>query len=187
MLDYHAARGLHVESTYGAVLSLVELAGGHPTGATLSFGSYNVEGPAATALARASTPLLVACLVAFTGWFARRPPPHEEGRPGALACAAMATLVCIWLFGKTFSPQYMTWAIPFAVVISDRRVALLLALAMALSQAYLRGFYDAVVEMRLAGVSVLALRLVVLFAMAACLLQNLMHGRGDAIRPLRAD
>jgi hypothetical protein len=180
LLGYHAARGLHVESTYGTVLSLVELAAGHPHGASLSFGSYNVDGGAATALALASTPLLMVCLVAFTLWLARRSTGDDEGRTAALAYAAMATLVCIWLFGKTFSPQYLTWAIPFAVVISDRRIALLLALAMALSQGYLRGFYDAVVAMRPAGVLVLVLRLVVIGALATCLLQNLAQRRARA-------
>jgi uncharacterized membrane protein len=162
-VDYHRARGLHVESTYGAIVSLVDLAGGGPRGATLSFGSFNLSGATADILAGASTFLLVLSVLALTVHVARLGAPGSESiRVNRIACAGLAALSLVWLFAKVFSPQYMTWAIPFAVLASDRRIPALLIAAMAITQTYLRGFYDQVVDMRLLGVVALEVRLVVL-------------------------
>jgi len=173
-VEYHRARGLHVESTYGAVLSLVEVVAGHPRGSALSFGSFNVPGATADALASASTPILVLSVVALALWLARIAPASTDAlRRDRLACAGLAAIACIWLFGKVFSPQYLTWAIPFAVVAADRRIAALLIAAMAISQTYLRGFYDAVTDMRPLGVAALEVRLVILVAMTVLALKAL--------------
>jgi hypothetical protein len=175
-IEYHRARGLHIESSYGAIVSLVELASGNPQGSTLSFGSYNVRGATADALAVASTPLLVGSVLVLTVWLARLGAPESEpereiARRSRIASAGLAALALVWLLGKVFSPQYMTWAIPFAVVASDRRIAALLMAAMAVSQIYLRGFYDYVVAMRPLGVVALEVRLVVLVVMTFLVLR----------------
>jgi uncharacterized membrane protein len=173
-VQYHRARGLHVESTYGAILSLVQLLGGAPRGSTLSFGSFNLAGTIADALAVASTPILVLSVVALTVWLARMGAPESEAeRRNRIACAGLASLSCVWLFGKVFSPQYMTWAIPFAVIVSDRRIAALLIATMAITQTYLRGFYDHVVAMRALGVVALEVRLAVLVAMSVLVVRAL--------------
>lgn len=173
-LAYHSARGLHIESTYGAVASLVDLVGGNPQGSTLSFGSFNLRGATADALAAVSTPFLVLSILALTVWLARLDAPESEVvRRNRIACAGLAALAFAWLFGKVFSPQYMTWAIPFAVVASDRRIPLLLMATMAISQLYLRGFYDHVVAMRPLGVIALEARLVVLVMLTVLVLRAL--------------
>lgn len=176
---YHATRGLHVESTYGTMLSVIGLASGHPRAAALGFGSYNLDGDAARLLATAAGPLLLLATAALTAWVARKPSPTTEAaRVNALACAAQGGLLCIWLAGKVFSPQYLTWGIPFAIAASAVRPAVALLLAMAISQAYLRGFYDHVVEMRPLGVVALAVRLAVLVAMGVSIVQALSTGGG---------
>jgi hypothetical protein len=173
-LDYHRARGLHVESTYGAIMSLVELAGGGPRGSTLSFGSFNLSGDIADALASASTVLLVLSVLALTFALARLDAPEtKSARRNRMACAGLTALALAWLFAKVFSPQYMTWAIPFAVLVSDRRITVLFIAAMAITQTYLRGFYDQVVDMRPLGVVALEARLVVLVAMTILALRAL--------------
>src|SRR5258708_2590077 len=132
---YHAARGLHIESTYGVALSAFGIATGHPRAATLSFGSFNLDGGAARICAQASAPLLLASLAALTAWLSRhRSRRTELERVDAIACAGLAGLSCIWLFGKVFSPQYLTWGIPFAVAASARRPGAALVVAMAISQ-----------------------------------------------------
>ena len=172
---YHAARGLHIESTYGALLSLIHLASGHPEVATLSFGSYNLGYGSAPFWARASGYLVVASIAAWTAWVGRQPsPPTESERANAVACAGLGALLCVWLFGKVFSPQYLTWGIPFALAASGAaggRVAIALLVGMAISQTYLRGFYDHVVEMQPLGVAALVARLAVLVAMAVMLVR----------------
>jgi len=171
-IEYHLARGLHIESSYGAIVSLVELASGNPQGSALSFGSYNLRGATADGLAAVSTPLLVLSILVLTVWLARLGAPESEKlRRNRIASAGLAALAFVWLFGKVFSPQYMTWAIPFAVVASDRRIPALLMAAMAVSQIYLRGFYDYVVAMRPLGVVALEVRLVVLAVMTFLVLR----------------
>jgi len=179
---YHRARGLQIESTYGTLAAVAELLGGHARGVTMSFGSYNLEGDAAQTWATASTPILVASIALLSAWVALRPGlTTTDERAEAIACAGLGALLCVWLFGKVFSPQYMTWAIPFAVAIPSRRVAGTLIAAMAIGQLYLRGFYDHVVEMRADGVFALAARLVALALLAVCVVRAFPRaGREDA-------
>jgi glycosyl transferase family 87 len=176
---YHAARGLNIESTCGAVLSVIGLVSGHPRSATLSFGSYNLDGGAARLCAAASGPTLILAIAMLTAWLARRPSPQtESARARAIACAGLGGLLCIWFFNKVFSPQYLTWGIPFVVATSVRSPAVALVVAMAISQTYLRGFYDYVVEMRALGVVALAIRLFVLIAMAVFVVHALCGHEG---------
>jgi hypothetical protein len=174
---YHGARGLQIESTYGTVAALAALVAGHATGATLSFGSYNIEGDASRWWATASTPILALSVLLWSAWIARRPAPAtQDGRAGAIACAGLGALLCVWLFGKVFSPQYMTWAIPFAATIPARRVAGSLVAAMAIAQTYLRGFYDHVVDMRPDGVLALVARLAALVLLAVYVVRAFQPG-----------
>ena len=172
-LAYHAARGLQIESTYGTVLSLVQSLSGAPVEATLSFGSYNLAGPVAAFFARVSSWVLLAAVVAFALRVARaaRAPMNLESERQLLAAAALGGAVCIWVFGKVFSPQYLTWGIPLAVGFSARRIPIALGATMAIAQTYLRGFYDHVVAMRPLGVAALTLRTAALLVLAALIWQ----------------
>jgi hypothetical protein len=179
-IAYHRARGLQIESTYGTLAAMAELLGGHARGATMSFGSYNLDGDAAHTWATASTPILVASIALLSVWVARRPGlTTRDERAEAIACAGLGALLCVWLFGKVFSPQYMTWAIPFAVAIPPRRVAVALIAAMAIGQLYLRGFYDHVVDMRVDGVFALTARLVALAVLAVYVVRAFPRGRRE--------
>jgi hypothetical protein len=177
---YHGARGLQVESTYGVVLSVVELALGRSVAATLSYGSWNLDTPAAFASARLAGPVVGVSVCALLAWLSRLPRPADEGeRRDRIACAGLGALLCVWLFGKVFSPQYMTWAIPFVVALGGSRrrgIALALLVAMATAQAYLRGFYDSVTDLLPLGVVGLLVRLGALVVMAV------LVGRGSVAR-----
>jgi hypothetical protein len=184
LVGYHAARGLQIESTYAAVLSLLAVATGHPVSATLSYGSYNLDTPAADVMARLASPLVVVALLALTVWLARLPAPEGDGeRVERIACAGLAALLCVWLGGKLFSPQYMTWAIPLALVVGPprrRAIAASLLVAMVIAQVYLRGFYDYVADMRPLGVAALLARLGALVAMAFLLVRALCRSRAPS-------
>jgi len=178
---YHAARGLQIESTYGVLAAVAEVLGGHPHGAALSYGSYNLDGDAARAWATASTPILLATIALLSGWVALRPPPSTpEERTTSIACAGLGALLCVWLAGKVFSPQYMTWALPFAVMIPSRRVAVALMTAMAIAQLYLRGFYDHVIDARPDGVLALVARLAALSVLAVFVARAFPRGQRAA-------
>ena len=179
-LGYHRARGLQIESTYGAAAALAELVEGHARGATLSFGSYNLDGDTCRWWAGASTPILVVAVALFSAWVALRPPPGTQNeRAAAVARAGLGALVCVWLFGKVFSPQYMTWAIPLVVVIPERRVAVALVAAMAIAQTYVRGFYDHVVDMHADGVVALVARVIALVVLAAFVVRAFPRREGE--------
>jgi hypothetical protein len=172
---YHAERGLHVESTWGALLCLASTVRGASSRATLSYGSFNLDSQAACLVAKLATPTLALAVLVLSIWLWRSL-PETRSAPSAEAITegGLAALLAIYLLAKTFSPQYMTWAIPFAVRVLPRRIiSILFVVAMAISQSYLRGFYDQVTDARPLGVAALILRLGVLGAMAGVVLRDL--------------
>jgi hypothetical protein len=149
-VGYHAARGLPCESTLGVLVQLGGLATFAPAVATPSFGSMNLEGPVASVFAKITLPLTLLSVA----WLTLR---AAKNKPRA-ATAALAACVALWLTGKVFSPQYMTWAIPLVLAVPGRRVSWGLVAAMALTQLYLRGYYDLVAEGAVIGVLSVAVR-----------------------------
>jgi hypothetical protein len=159
VIAYHAARGLQCESVLGFVLATIRLVTGTRTSCTLSFGSDNLGGHAADALAAICGPLSVAASLglAFLAWRAAakddRSADHDQG-PLRVACAALAALIVLWLTGKVFSPQYMTWGLPVVLAIPGLlglRLTWLLLAAMAATQCYICGHNELVVEGRALG------------------------------------
>jgi hypothetical protein len=172
VLAYHGARGLHVESSLGVVYGAVKAIFGAPEPGILDFGSFNFHGGVADALAKASTLLTLALVavvlvVAGRGAANKQDREHdgERGRVERVVLAAFAATVALWLGGKVFSPQYLTWALPLAVAVpvaSWRRLALVYGGVLVLSQLYYRGYYDYVYNQRALGVATMVARLVLL-------------------------
>jgi hypothetical protein len=180
---YHGLRGLQVESTFGALVGAARLVLGTTRTATISYGSFNVDGAVPDLLAKACLPLTFAGVAALTllerrssvAWLAPEAgslsASGEEGRRiERITCAALAVTVVVWLGGKVFSPQYLTWAIPLALAIPGRRgvVATWITIAAcALTQVYYRGFYDLVFDQRFSGVAAVLVRQAVLAGLLA--------------------
>jgi hypothetical protein len=168
VLSYHSMRGLHCESTFGLLLGIVRAIAGTTTPSALSFGSDNLRGPAADALAALCGPASVVAALALAWWTWRgteEDPAREEDAGGRIACAAFASLVALWLTAKVFSPQYMSWGIPIVLAIPGVlgiRLAWLLLGAMALTQLYVCGHYELVRDGRPLGLLNLAARHAVL-------------------------
>ena len=128
------SRPLQVESLGSALL----LAGHHVfglgvTGET-SYGSQNLGGGAAAALAIASTVVQAALLLWIWASFARGPGSRE-----ALVRSSAATLCAFVAFGKVLSPQFPIWLIPVVPLVRGRRGLLasaLLAVALVLTQTW---------------------------------------------------
>lgn len=182
LLAYHSARGLHVESSLGVLYGAAKAVAGMREASTMDYGSFNFHGPVSKLLARSALAVTVA-LVGVVGFAAHRGRPAASAsglddatsaaaRTERVVLAALGTLAALWLGGKVFSPQYLTWAIPLAVAVPGRAwrgVALGLGLVLLLSQIYLRGFYDHVYNQWPLGVITMLVRLavlVVLFAVA---------------------
>jgi hypothetical protein len=209
LLTYHSARGLHVESTLGVVYGATKAALGMREGGRMDYGSFNFHGPVSQALARASTALTVglAGLVLHAAWrsgsgsdaAARARTEGEEraeleareasdgtgarARTERIVLAALAMTTALWLGGKVFSPQYLTWALPLVIAVPGRawrRVALAFGVILVLSQVYLRGFYDHVYNQWPAGVLTMVVRLVVLVAFLVFVVRRLKALRAPA-------
>ena len=150
VLAYHAARGLNCESSLGFLLAVWRLVTGTRVPTTLSFGSYNLSGPGADVLAFLCGPLSVAATLAVAWVLVRRADREAPSvRVLPVACAAFAALLMLWLTGKVFSTQYMTWGIPVVLAIPGRlgvRLAWRLVAAMALTQFYVLGHHELVMQ-----------------------------------------
>ncbi len=175
LLRYHGLRGLQIESTLGALVGAGRIVLGTSRPSTISYGSFNLDGAFPDALARLTVPLTlagIAALVVLAARAARAMPARRAGdaadepaRIERLACAALAGTIVLWLTGKVFSPQYLTWGIPLVLAIPGRRgvAAIWVAIAaFAVTQLYYRGFYDQVFDQRPVGVITVLLRQAIL-------------------------
>ena len=169
-LRYHGARGLHVESTLGVLYGAGKALVGRRERGVIDFGSFNFHGSLADLLAKAS-PVVLAVLLALV---VRRAAVSREDRDTRVVLAALGATIALWLSGKVFSPQYLTWALPLVIALPRdwRRFAWLLGAVLVVSQAYYRGFYDAVYKQETAGIVTMVLRLVLLVALFALALRD---------------
>jgi hypothetical protein len=181
ILSYHSARGLHVESTLGVLYGAVKWVLGRAEASHLDYGSFNFPGPVAGLLGKLAMPLTLG-LVAGVAYVSRttrepdEPEQDEEARVTRIVVAALAAVTALWLGGKVFSPQYLTWALPLAVALPGRafvRVSFVLGLVVLISQIYLRGYYDHVYNQWPAGVITMVVRLGVLGVFSRMLLVRL--------------
>lgn len=162
LLRYHGARGLHVESALGTVYGTACALTGRRAAGVLDYGSFNFHGAVPDALAKLS-PLLLLGLLALV--FFRSAPAY----------APLAATIALWLGGKVFSPQYLTWGLPLVVALPGKawlKASATLGVVLLLSQLYLRGFFDHVYLQRPLGVATMAMRLVVLGGLFAWSLQR---------------
>lgn len=151
---YHASRGLHAESFAASVLALLRLPFSPLGPATVSYGSFNLDDPAADRIAMLLTPTLPLLLGGYALWLARR----ERAPTSETKARTLVAGLCVLLLGaKVLSPQYLTWLLPFVGVL-PRRALPWAALAWLLSQVYFRGYFDAVYGMTPLGIGTLLLR-----------------------------
>jgi hypothetical protein len=149
------ARPLQVESLGASIL-----AGAHDwlgtamDRVTYDFGSFNLEGPAASTASTIQTIALVALLAAT--WLAAtrewddsepagpQPADAQPADPRRFALACAAALALDVALGKVLSPQYVIWLIPALAVIAaiaGARPVAGLAVVLVLTQLYYPGMY----------------------------------------------
>jgi hypothetical protein len=174
VLRYHAARGLHIESTWGALLGAWQLLAGTAVRPAMSFGSVNMAGPAAAFFARISAPVTLVLIAAITALFARAPAPADDvARRDRIALAMLAGLLALWTSAKVFSP---TWGLPLVLAVSGRLgkelTWIFFAVALA-TQICLCGIYVYVVSLTPIGQTALLVRLALLLAFATVALRGI--------------
>ena len=165
-LRYHGGRGLQVESTLALLLGAARKVAGMGAAASFSYGSFNLDGALADGLAKATMPLTLAAIAGLTLVVGRSAGRAGDGsRIERVTCAAVAASVVLWLGGKVFSPQYLTWGIPLVLAIPGRRglrACAAAALAMILTQVYHRGFYSELIDQSVVGLFTVMARQAVL-------------------------
>jgi Glycosyltransferase family 87 len=168
--EYHARRGLQIESTLALLYGTVHALFIGPAPTAYGYGSNNLVGALPDALAQTTTPLTVLALAALVVWTARLPAPLEEAeRVTRIVLATLTAAVILWLGGKVFSPQYMTWGIPLVLAIPAVprvRATWLLFVALVLTQLYMRGYYDNLCEQRAPALITAGVRQIALVALA---------------------
>jgi hypothetical protein len=188
---YHAARGLHVESTFGIALGAIAALRGAALPTHYDYGSINFQTPASFFLAKCTVPLTVIVATALVVLVIRRTAPadDERARSRRVVASAYAVIVVLWLTSKVFSPQYLTWGIPLAIALwgrGRRQVVGLTAAAMVVSQVYLRFFYGEVVAQTGLALVLLVARQTLLVALLAVLVRMACARRGALFHSLRA-
>lgn len=180
LVRFHLDRPVQIESTPAVVTFL---AGGdvEVTGAPVRpdpYKSNGVRGGVSGVAEGACLVLLAAALAAAIALAGR----------DLLLAATLATVAFV-AFGKVLSPQYMLWLAPFAALAAARRqwaVAVPLAAAIALTQAWFPVHYFDVVYRRGAAPALVALRDALLILAVATTARALARSPSPRGRPARS-
>jgi uncharacterized membrane protein len=115
-LERQTGRPLQIESLGSAILLAVHQVGSYEPTVVSSFGSQNLTGGLADALATFLTILQVLAVVGVWLLFASRRGWREE-----LLAAWAAAVGVLVAFGKVLSPQFLIWLIPLVPLVGGRR------------------------------------------------------------------
>ena len=146
-LAYHSARPLQIESPYGAALMIANAFKPGLIRVEYGFGSLNIVASFEPALRTFATVLTIVALIAVYALYLRNAARigDQASRLNFTLAAASAALIAFIGLGKVFSPQYMTWLLPLAVIpaaLGGELSPILLVSAAAATQAeYPFGFY----------------------------------------------
>lgn len=119
LYDYHALRGIQLESIYSSVLLVANKLGFLSVTPAFSYGAWNLTGPDADILAKLSTYALGILLI-LSYWFIYR--QTGKGKPGIMhiGSASMLVVAVILFASKVLSPQYIIWLIPLLPLVAGR-------------------------------------------------------------------
>ena len=147
-LDYHAARGIEIGSTWASMALLLNALDVYPAWTTHDFGAFHVKGPAAEAYARWSMYLLpLGVLVPQLGGFFGRLGRAEDERGEIGVRVTLATVLAFMVFGKVLSPQFVLWVAPL-LPLACRKIGLaLVAVGIAVGTTIEYPFVAAALEM----------------------------------------
>jgi hypothetical protein len=127
-------RPLQIEALGAGFLLVAHQVGGLGITMRPSYGSQNLVGGGADAIAAVQTVIQLAAVAALWIWFARGPADRERL---VRACAAV---LCVFVaFGKVLSPQFLIWLLPLVPLVRGRRgiaASGLLGLALLLTQVW---------------------------------------------------
>jgi uncharacterized membrane protein len=111
--ERQAGRPLQVESLGASLLLVAHQFGSYMPSVVSSFGSQNLEGGLADALATAETALLAVAVVGIWAVFA-----NTKGSREQLLAASAAAVTAFVAFGKVLSPQFLLWLVPLVPLVA---------------------------------------------------------------------
>jgi len=119
LYDYHADRGVQLESTYASFLELADKLGLAHISTQFTFGSWNLTGAAANVLANASTPLLGLLLLAMY-WLVYRQADTRKIDIASVAAFSLLAILITLITSKILSPQYLIWLVALLPLLTSR-------------------------------------------------------------------
>ena len=123
MFAYHAARPVQVQSPYGALALMAQTLSGARVHLVETFGSINIEGGYEPTMRALAGPLSALAALSAVGWRVVRPGrgDDDETRARRTLAASAAALIGFMALGKVFSPQYIVWLFPLALLPASAR------------------------------------------------------------------
>lgn len=168
LLNYHAARGIQLESLYSSLLLIGNKMGITAVKLDFSAGSWNVVGQGSQFMANLSTYLIIAGLLVVYGFIYSRIKPGKSQFSRIGAYSLLAVLVLL-IFSKVLSPQYLIWLIPLVplLFVRWRNVILVVFILIGILTYYIFPLrYDALMSMDTGVIIVLLVRNLLLILMA---------------------
>ena len=117
-LEFHRARGVQIESTWGTLALLLDRIGLGRAAPISEFGAWDVQCGACSTFAVLSTPLLIAALL-VPQVLALRAGALDERDPGGARglAAATAAVLGVLIASRVLSPQYALWVAPLLAIV----------------------------------------------------------------------
>ena len=170
LLTYHIDRPLQIESLGGSYLLGLHALADIGLRVETSFGSQNVAGDGARAIAAISTSFAIVAVIAIAllvAFLLQRPginPAHT------LAAGVAATLTVAIVGAKVLSPQFVVWLVPVTLLVSGRfgRTAFALTVAVLVAtQTYFPVRYLELVALEPRPIALLVIRNALLVGLVA--------------------
>jgi hypothetical protein len=126
LAEYHFQRGIQLETTYSSFLVIANKLAEVDVWQVYNFGSWNLAGEPAEALARFSGYFMIILLLAAY-WFIYRNTKSGKSQTTRLGAYALLVMGIVLITSKILSPQYLIWLIPVVPLVWQRtRYAVLL-------------------------------------------------------------
>jgi hypothetical protein len=186
MIEYHAERGIQLESLYSAVLMIANQLGLTEIEIVFNHGAYHLAGSASDIAADTSVFIMIICLL-IVYFVIYKGTTKRDFRIDQLGMYALMVLAALLAVSKVLSPQYLIWVFPLFALLSGRWRFMLTALFVMIGIMTYWIFphnYTDLVRMQPAAVTVLIIRnMLLVFVAVTCVLalrrKDMIEGRKE--------
>jgi hypothetical protein len=119
-LEYHADRGVQLESVLASIGMVAQLLGSHAGHVYSAFGAWQLQSPfldSVPSLGGWIAAAFIGLLIVSTGVrFGADVVSRGDVRPETLVSQLLATVIALTLVYRVFSPQFLIWLLPLAAL-----------------------------------------------------------------------